>query len=172
MGKITDVVKKHVPASYRALCAITNSYYSLDLLKDLSEYVQYRLYSTVVGVTNEATSYNLKEQELIGSITTLNFIPAAVDYWGDQLASQTASGVQEAQTYFDRRPDLWKIFGQIQEEVAELSSELGVFTKVAQIPGVSYGDNGRGVLLTEDPQEFPRLHRKRSYSCLPWIAGE
>lgn len=160
MGKITDVVQRHVPASYRAMCGVTNTYYSLAALQDLSDYVQFRLYNTVVGESNEATTYNPKEQELLGVLTTLNFIPAAVDYWGDQLASQTASGVNESQAYFDRRPDLWKIFAQLQVEAAELSQELGVFSKVANLPGVSYGDNGRGVLITQDPQNWPKLHRR------------
>jgi hypothetical protein len=172
MGKITDVVQRRVPASYMAMCAITNAYYSLTALQDLSEFVQFRLYNTVVGVTNEATAYNPKERELLGILTTLNFIPAAVDYWGDQLSSQTADGVNESQSYFDRRPDLWKIFAQLQGEAQELSNELGVFSQVANLPGVSYGDNGRNILVTEDPVLFPRLHRRRSYSHLPWIAGE
>lgn len=160
MGKITDVVQRHVPASYRAMCGVTNTYYSLTALQDLSEYVQFRLYNTIVGESNEATAYNPKERELLGVLTTLNFIPAAVDYWGDQLASQTASGVNESQAYFDRRPDLWKIFAQLQIEASELSNELGVFSKVANLPGVSYGDNGRGVLITQDPQNWPKLHRR------------
>jgi len=172
MGKITDVVQRHVPASYRAMCAVTNTYYSLAALQDLSDYVQFRLYNTVVGEANEASIYNPKEQELLGVLTTLNFIPAAVDYWGDQLSSQSADGVHENQTYFDRRPDLWKIFNQLQVEAAELSQELGVFSKVAKLPGVSYGDNGRGILVTEDPQLFPRLHRRRIWdswdSIVPW----
>lgn len=166
MGKITDVVKRHVPSSYRAMCGVTNSYYSLTELQDLSDYVQFRLYNTVVGESDEGTVYNPKEQELIGVLATLNFIPAAVDYWGDQLASQTASGVNESQAYFDRRPDLWKIFAQLQIEAAELSSELGVFSKVANLPGVSYGDNGRGILVTEDPAVFPRLHRRSRWGDL------
>lgn len=163
MGKITDVVQRHVPASYRALCGITNSYYSLAALQDLSEYVQFRLYNTIVGESNEATAFNPKQRELLGVLTTLNFIPAAVDYWGDQLSSQSASGVNEQETYFDRRPDLWKIFSNLQTVAQELSNELGVFSKVANLPGVSYGDNGRKVLLTADPQKWPKIHRDTSW---------
>ena len=159
MGKITDVVKRNVPASYRAMCGVTNAYFSLDQLQDLSEFVQYRLFSTIVDVVDETTLYNPKERELLGTITTLNFIPAAVDYWGDKLASQTAQGVNESQAYFDRRPDLWKIFAELQEKSYELSAELGVFSKVANLPGVSYGDNDRGVLITEDPTRWPKLRR-------------
>jgi hypothetical protein len=169
MGKITDVVQRHVPASYRAMCGATNNYYSLDLLQDLAEFVQYRLFSTVVDQDDEDTKYNLKERELIGVITTLNFIPAAVDYWGDQISSQAASGVNETETFFDRRTDLWKIFAQLQAEASELSQELGVFSKVANLPGVSYGDNNRGVLITEDPQLFPHLHQ-RWFGLIPWGA--
>jgi len=161
MGKITDVVKRHVPASYRAMCGVTNAYYSLSNLQDLADYVQFRLYNTVADSEDEATVYNPKQQELLGVITTLNFIPAAVDYWGDQLASQSADGVHESQAYFDRRPDLWKIFNQLQGVAAELSTELGVFSQVANLPAVSYGDNGRGILVTEDPALWPRMHKRR-----------
>lgn len=173
MGKITDVVRKHVPASYKAMCAATNPYYSLELLQDLADYVKYRLYSTVVAEEDEATVYNPKERELLGILTAIQFIPAAVDYWGSQSASLVAGGgsgmVNETETFFDRRADLWKIFTQLQEEAGELSVELGVFSKVAVLPSVSYGDNGRDILVTEDPERFPRAYPKRNhYHRVPW----
>jgi hypothetical protein len=166
VGKITDVVRQHAPASYRALCSLTNEYYSLEILQDLAEFVQFRLYATIADQEDEATVYNPKERELLGILTTLQFIPAAVDYWGDQLASQQASGVNESQAYFDRRTDLWKVFDKLQDQATELSSELGIFSKVAHLPAVSYGDNGRNILITEDPEGFPRAFRKRT-SCGP-----
>ncbi len=171
MGSITDVVRKHVPASYRAMCLLTNEYYSLSLLQDLADFVQYRLYTTIAAEGDEGTVYNPKQRELLGILTALQFIPAAIDYWGDQLSSQTASGVNESQAYFDRREGLWKIFDQLTEVAAELSSELGVSSKVAHLPAVSYGDNGRDILVTGDPADFPRSHgRRRSLvdSALYW----
>lgn len=171
MGKITDVVRKYVPASYQALCGVTNDFYSLSLLQDLAEFVEFRLYATVADQEDEATVWNPKERELLGILTTLQFIPAAVDYWGNVVASQAASGVNENQAYFDRRTDLWKIFAQLQDEALELSTELGIFSKTIHLPNVSYGDNGRGILVTNDPEDFPSAfsHRKHS-SGIPWSA--
>jgi len=164
VGKITDVVRRHVPASYRAMCAVTNEFYSLEQLQDLADFVQFRLFATVVP--DEETAYNIKERELIGILTTLQFIPAAVDYWGDQLSAQSAGGspgsMSENVSYFDRRTDLWKVFDKLAVEAASLSSELGLFSKVAQIPAVSYGDNGRNVLITENPQLFSKAYTRRS----------
>lgn len=162
MGEVTNVVHRRVPASYVAMVGATNSYYSLTLLQDLADFVKYRLFSTVVEEGDEGSTYNRKEVELLGILTTLQFIPAAVDYWGSQIASQGAGNVGENESFFDRRADLWKIFGQLQAEAAELSQELGLFYKAAKLPGVSYGDNGRDVLVTADPECFPPLHRKRT----------
>lgn len=156
MGSVTDVVKRHVPSSYRALCGVSNVYYSLDDLQALANFVQFKIFSTVPGATNEATTWNALETELLGMLTTLQFIPAAIDFWGDQLASVSTDPTQESVSYFDRRGDLWKAYDRIAAQAAELSNQLGVNVEVvkAVIPQVSYGDNGRNILITPDPQDF------------------
>lgn len=170
MGAVLNVVKRTVPASYRALVTATNNYYSQTDLQSAADYVQFRLYSTVVGATNEATSYNVKEVELLGILTTLQFIPAAIDYWGDQYVQETATGTREIITYLDRREELWNVFKKLQEEAKQLANEMGLSFGVAAVfPKVSYGDNGREVLITTDPQEFPPAYSKTKVSDLiPW----
>lgn len=159
MGAVTDVVRRYVPASYRAMVGITNPYYTVDDLQALSDFVQYRLFSTVVGATSEASQYDIEQRELLGMLTTLQFIPAAVEYWGDQLQSETTSGTHETISWFDRRDQLWKLFAQIQKDATLLAIDLGVNITAARavIPRVSYGDNGRHILTTTDPALFPRL---------------
>lgn len=157
MGAVADIVRRYVPVSYRALVSVTNNYYQPNDLQELSEVIQYRLFSTVVGATQEASSYTRSELDLIGTLTTLQFIPAAVDYWGEHLASQSTSGTQENVSYFDHRPDLWKVYEILAAHAEELSEETGVNIKKVKaiLPRVSYGDNGRGILVTEDPERFP-----------------
>jgi hypothetical protein len=169
MGAVTDVVKRYIPASYRAMVGTTNSYYSLSDLQDLADFVQYRLFSTVVGATNEATQYDLEHRELLGMLTAMQFIPAAIDYWSDQIQSESTTGTHEVVSYFDKRDSLWKLFAQIQKDAQLLAIDLGVSIQQARavIPKISYGDNGRGVLITTDPAIFPRP-RYGPFYYIPW----
>lgn len=158
MGAVVDAVKRHVPASYRALVGVTNSYYSATELQQLADFVQFRLFGTVPGASNEATTYDYKELELVGILTTLQFIPAAIDYWGDQIVSQNLSGTKESNAWLDRRRELWNVFDKLTGEAKSISSELGLAYGVAAIvPKVSYGDNGRNILVTENPEDWPPL---------------
>ena len=158
MGAVVDAVKRHVPASYRALISVTNNYYTATDLQYLADYVQYRLFSTVPGASNEASVYNRKELELVGILTTLQFIPAAIDYWGDQIVSQNLSGSKESNTWLDRRKELWNVFERLSADAKNLSGELGIAYGVpAIVPKVSYADNGRNILVTADPAQWPPL---------------
>lgn len=157
MGAITNIVKQYVPASYAALVGATNAYYSLEELQGLADFVKFRLYNTVVDTLSEAATYNPKELRLLGVLTTLQFIPAAVDFWGDSLASVQTTGTSESNSYFDHRADLWKIFDRLTVEAQALSQDVGINIYAARgvVPKVSYGDNGRDILITSDPAEFP-----------------
>ena len=158
MGAVTDIVKRYVPASYRALVGATNSYdFGITELQAMADYVQFKLFSTVPGSTNEATLWNHNELELNGIMTTLQFIPAAIDYWGNALATESTTGTHESVAYYDRRPDLWRIHEVLVKKAQELSSVVGVniVTVRAVLPKVSYGDNGRNILISSDPTDFP-----------------
>jgi hypothetical protein len=165
MGAVLDSVKRHVPASYRALVGITNTYYGTTDLQYLADFVQYRLFATVPGAANEATVWtDRKRLELIGILTTLQFIPAAIDYWGDQIASQNLTGTHETNAWFDRRRELWSVFDRLTLEAKELAGEIGVtYGAISMIPQVSYGDNGRNILITPDPALWPRMDSSNSF---------
>ena len=156
MGAITDIVKKYVPVSYRALCGVTNNFYSLTELQDLSDTVQYRLFATVAGSTQEASVYNRTELELLGTISTMQFIPAAIEFWGTKLESEGTRGTSENVSYFDQRPDLWKVYDKLAAQAGDLAIDAGVNLRrvKAVLPRVSYGDNGRNILISPDPVGF------------------
>lgn len=159
MGAVTNVVRRYVPASYLAMVGSTNPYYSSSDLQSLADFIQYRLFSTVVGATAEASSYDIEQIELLGMLSTLQFIPAAVEYWGDQLQSESTTGTHEQITWFDRRDQLWKLFDRLKNEADQLAIDLGIpiSNTAAFVPRVTYGDNGRNILKTSDPQRWPRL---------------
>jgi hypothetical protein len=174
MGAVTSIVRQYVPASYAAMIGATNTYYSPADLQSLADFVKFRLYNTVVAEATEALAYNVKEQRLLGILTTIQFIPAAVDYWSDQLSSTSTTGTNESDSFFDHRPDLWKIFDRLTLEAQALATDLGIGLYAARgvIPQVSYGDNGRNILITEDPELWPPMRRKNLHPPLrryiPW----
>lgn len=174
MGALTNIVKQYVPASYAAMIGATNAYYSIDELQSIAEYVQTRLYATVVNSIAESSVYTIKEQRLVGILTTLHFIPAAIDFWGDKYASVSTNPTSESVSHFDHRPDLWKIYDRLSTEAKELGTDLGVNIYAASgvVPRVSYGDNGREILITSDPSEFPLAYDTQrgpvGRDLLPW----
>lgn len=175
MGAVTDVVRRHVPASYRALISVTNSYYSATDLQLLAEFVQYRLFATVPGATQEAAVWtDRKKLELLGILTTLQFIPAAIDYWGDQIASQALTGTSESNAWFDRREELWNVYDKLVAEANALAGEVGVLSGLPSLmPKISYGDNGREILITPDPAAWPRFNEAQSiYDTLIWDVAD
>jgi hypothetical protein len=147
-------------------------------LQALADYVKYRLFATVVAATNEADVYNPMLVQFLGKLTTIQFIPAAIDYWDSQLASKTLTGRSEVVAYRDHRDGLIHLLEeltrQVKEEFLELAPEYGFSIRKTLLPSVSYGDNGRGILITEDPQNFPAQYETRpSYlDWLPWRVHE
>jgi hypothetical protein len=150
-------------------------YYSTSDLQALADYVKYRLFSTVVSEASEATSYNPMLKQFMGKLTTIQFIPAAIDYWDSQLSSKTATGTNEQLAFRDHRAgliDLLKeLTRQVEEEFIELAPVYGfTINKKTLVPKVSYGDNGRGILITPDPATFPPAYEDQPgfLDWLPW----
>lgn len=174
MGATTDVVKRYVPASYNALASISNTYFGgVTELQALADYVKFRLFGTSVDSANESTVYNKSQVQLLGILTTLQFIPAAIEYWGAQLSSESTTDPNENVTYRDPRPELWKLFDKLVIEAGILGSELGVGVLGVKgvVPKISYGDNGREILQTPDPFDFGTEYDKATASdWIPWGA--
>lgn len=177
MGALTEAVRRHIPASYRAMIGPSEQtdYYSLSDLQSLADYVQEKLLATVVGATLEATSYSLLQIEFMGKVTTLKFIPAAIDYWLDQQETATLTGSNEQTSFPSRLAHLRDIYAKLAadvlEEFPQIAEEAGFIIRGLRgaLPQVSYGDAGRGVLLTPDPQQWISPKRGRSSGThLPW----
>jgi hypothetical protein len=151
-----------------------SAYYSLSELQAIADLVQFTFLATVAGVTEEVSVYDPLLLDFLGRAATLKFIPAAVDYWGDQLLQQTTTGTNETENFPDRQPALLKLAAQLTKELADDFLNLAETYHMSMpsmsrfIPSVSYGDNGRGVLLTPDPQEWPKQTRTRRGTELPW----
>lgn len=180
MGAITDIVKSIIPASYRAMIGASGTdYYTQPMLQETADYVKFRLFSTsnptyaFTAEAGEATVYDATLRRYIGKLTTLQFIPAAIDFWGDQLVSESTLQPQEQVTY--QRADLWRMYEALMNEVKAEFDDLAplygfkIYNVQGMLPRVSYGDNGRNVLKTPDPHEFPELDQDVALGySLPW----
>lgn len=173
MGAVTDIVRRYVPASYNALANVSNTYFGgVTELQAIANFVKFRIFSTSVDANAEATVYDLKQQQLLGILTTLQFIPPAVDYWGVvQLDSESLQDPSENKSFRDPRKELWNVFEKLVAEAQALGSELGIGVLGAKgvLPRISYGDNGRGILLTPDPIDYgPEFEEMNISDMIPW----
>lgn len=174
MGDITNVVKRYVPSSYRAMitrATVNGSDYTIDDLQALAEYVQYKLLATIAGATEEASVYNPLVLEFLGKVTTVKFIPAAIDFWMDQQEQINVKGSDESESFPARITHLREVYEELTADIAQEASEVGIIDRklAAALPLVSYGDGGRGILRTPDPDCEPQPGDRfgRSWWSLP-----
>lgn len=126
-------------------------------VQSMADYSKFRYFaSSYVAEAAEASQYDPAQLQFLAKVTTLQFIPAALDFWGSQLASKTTTGTNEVVAYRDQREFLWKLYEQLAKEVEE-DFEVVIGGGGQILPRVSYYDNGRNILITEDPQDFGSL---------------
>ena len=173
MGAVTERVKAYVPSTYDAMIVNGDpTLFSATDLQALADFVKFRLFGTVVPEADEATQYGDILLTFLGKLTTLQYIPAAIDYWDSRLASEVVPG--EVQQFRDHLSGLQALFKMLSDEVAAdwaiIGPALGYQSKKSRLPAVSSGDNGRGILVTPDPMKWQPLDATTpSYlDLLPW----
>lgn len=169
MGAVTQAVKRYLPATYNEMIVVptdTSRLFATTDLQALADYVKYRLFATVVTESDESIVFNPAQSQFLGKLTTLQFIPAAVDFWDSRLASLVSTGTNEEVQYRDHRDGLLKLWEILSKEVKQDAQLFGYqLSRSGLLPAVSYGDNGRGILITPDPMDFPPLDEPQ----IPWI---
>lgn len=163
MGAITNVVKRYVPASYKAMvtrASQDDTGYTIEELQALADYVQFKFLATIAGSTSEASTYDPLILEWLGKVTTVKFLPAAIDYWMDQQEQIQTTGTNESESFAARLSHLRELYVELSRDVAEEYEDLiGLYPfrgKRGHLPLVSYDDGGRGILRTPDPQCEPQ----------------
>jgi len=168
LGALADRVRSHIPQSYQAL--ISASYYGETLIQQHIDDMQFKLFSTVVGFSLEATMYDRYELGYMGKVCTLDIIPSAIDYWMDQLQSETATGTDEQITFPDRISALEKTYARLAAEVAEEKATFEDYTDttiraISNYPKVSTSADD---MVTTDPAEFPKEFSDELDVIQPW----
>lgn len=171
MGAVTERVRTYVPATYDAMILSDPPFFPAADLQALADFVKFRLLGISVAEADEATLYSDILITFLGKLTTLQFIPAAIDYWDSRLASEVVPG--EVQQFRDHLAGLEALFKMLSDEVKAdwiiIGPGLG-FVPTKRTPKVSYGDNGRGILITPDPMDFEPLQASSPswLDLLPW----
>jgi hypothetical protein len=173
VGAITEAVRRYVPATYNEMLIVPNTerLFATSDLQALADYIKYRLFSTVVDESEEAILFHPAQSQFLGKLTTLQFIPAAVDFWDSRLASIVSTGTGEVANYRDHRDGLLKLWEILNREVLQDAAIFGFnLRKAGLTPKVTYGDNGRGILITPDPQCFPKQYSTEKWwlNAMPW----
>jgi hypothetical protein len=173
VGAIAEAVRRYVPATYNEMLIAPGAgerLFATSDLQALAHYVEYRLFATVISEADETVLFNPAQTQFLGKLTTLQFIPAAVDFWDSRLASVVSTGTGEVVNYRDHRDGLLKLWEILNREVLQDARIFGFnLKKSGLLPRVTYGDNGREILVTPDPEKFPkRFQVQRPWLETPW----
>lgn len=128
----------------------------------------------IVSADAEVSTYTPLVQDYLARRTAVSIIPKAIDYWGDQQVSVSATGTAESVSYPERREQLWTIRRNLLLGLRRQKLELvdGTWTLVTGADG----DPGAPVVSfehpnfkTPDPDGWPALRTKRALAdLLPW----
>lgn len=166
MSTIHDRARENLPESWDV---ISNMPYGPALLTGKTEFVKYKLFSTIVNATVEESVYNPIEIQYAAKQVALQVIPIAIDYYKSKKQSiSTQGGSTESVTYPDRINALEKLYDLLTREVIDLASELpsGSITKRKRKIIPAYGTERD--LVTQDPSEYPKKWESNIPSNLPW----
>lgn len=154
LGALADKVRSHLPESYRALTSA--SYYGEELIQDHIDDVKYKFFATVVSATTEASFYDRYVLRYVGKVATLEIIPSAIEYWMNQLISETTSGTDEQAVYPSRVAALEKLYARLASEIKSEAPEFNSFVNpIIRLSGASPKvDTSAEDLRTSDPKEF------------------
>lgn len=142
----------------------STAYYSQPDVQALANYIQFRLFSSYVAEASEAAFYDPLLLGFVGKLTAIQFIPAAIDYWGDQVTTESLTGTNESTSYPDRQRALADLLKSLQADVKSeypaMAERYGfkIFGIAGSAPRVSYygGENDSSVFRTQDPWLFDK----------------
>lgn len=162
LGALADRVRAHIPQSYQALTSA--SYYGETLVQQHIDDAKFKLFATAVSYTLEATVYDRYVLRYVGKVCTLEIIPSAIDFWMDQLQSETATGTNEVIAYPDRISALEKTYAKLSAEVAAEMEEFSAFVSTTirisgRVPKVSTSADD---MVTSDPADFGKEYNDNS----------
>ncbi len=167
-GDIYQRVRGHLPNSLAALSK--DPRFGDIRIQQKIDLVKYRLFATSVSPALEATSYNPMVLDFLAKKSTIEIIPAAVDFWTDNPQTLNTTGTDEVISYPDRIAALWKVYERIAAEIEKLEADVLadlVTTTRKRVPAAV--DTRAEDMVTNDPIDMGRAFADpHIINSLPW----
>lgn len=161
IGAVARAARREIPVAWDALRSY-DAYGDLELQEKV-EIVKLNVLGYVVAVADEA-NLDRRVLDYLGKLVAIEVIPAAIDYWTDQIVSQTARGSNEVQTFPNRIQALERKLDFLQERVEAMYLQIqdlvgSPLRRLDTAPDV----NTRGLpLVTPGLEDFPGPYGPRS----------
>lgn len=171
-GQIALTARGYLPYTWDALA--NSTFFGESLLDSKRSYVKFLLFGTVVDTSQEAVFYNPLVLEYAAKGLAITIIPAAADWYANQIQSVVSTGTQENKAYPDRIASLWRIHARLLLEMAEMQEIVQEFVPLENIAMIPFlpSNTGEGLdYLSHDPHCFPHVDnrpRRRDYTWSSW----
>lgn len=158
-GAIAAAARSTLPVTWDAL-ATDSQRYGDGFLQTKVNLVKERLFGSVITTVQES-AYALRVIDYAGKLVALEMITPGIDFWMNEVTSESATGTNEQHTYVDRAETLRKLREVLLREVRTLEPEVLplIGTPVVlnrSVPAISSAD---AELLTPSPLDFGRPYR-------------
>jgi len=122
LGAILEYTQLRIPSAYQTLAGSTA--YGEEGLQAQANYVQYRLFATVAGATQEGEIYDPLELDFMSKLVSLRVLPAAVDTVGGsggttstEIVLQTRTERRTVTSPSDRAKSYWDSYEAIRKSL-------------------------------------------------------
>lgn len=157
-GLVARAVRSMIPTTWDALARA--DYYGTSLLNERIRVAKEIALGPVLADSDESTLTALM-REYLATLAAIEIIPAGIEYWMNQKIAVSTTGTNETTSFTDRQLALLKsLLPQLRAKAASLATNPGIVSSLV-LPGEApmVSGNDCGVLVTEDPYDFPIAFR-------------
>lgn len=171
-GQIALAARGYLPQTWDALA--NSTFFGEGLLDAKRSYVKFLLFGTVVDTALESVFYNPLVLEYAAKGLAITIIPAAADWYANEITSVVSTGTSENRAYPDKISSLWRIHARLLLEMAEMQEQVQEFVPLANDPMIPFlpSNTGEGLdYLGHDPHCFPHSDntpRRHDYTWTSW----
>lgn len=156
VGAIATAARGILPVTWDALSRDAQRFGDA-LLQQAVDVTKEVIFGTIIPVGAEA-NYPLRVIRYAGRLVALELIEPGIDFWMNELLSESASGTNEVHTFTDRADKLRQLGDRlgilVRAEEADVLALLGR-PKLKRIPRMGISTPKDDLLLTPSPREFP-----------------
>lgn len=156
-GAIADAARGYLPVTWDALSRDAERFGD-GLLSAKVELVMETVLGQIIPPADEDL-LPLRAIHYMGKLVALEIIPAGIDFWMNEVTSESAQGPNENHTWVDRADKLRQLAEtlgwQVRKDETAILALLGRKPALKTLPRMGISVSADDVLLTPNPREFP-----------------